>query len=359
MIDARLPSSLQALREDAGAPVDRDARISSPGLLLQRDANRGVGIADRVRLQDPRGLGRRSPAKLLSDSDRALRIEVELRGGVGGAARDPVIGEAEISAAPAVVADARNEESRGAVLLRGPDEPRGEEDGDGTRAERDVLHPGVVVQRDVGRREVEGPLRLRQVAGSEDSLLDPVGGGTDLLDRLRDHVVVGREVRGRVLEAARLVLDAEHSVASGQARRALVDDYVAVERRGLRREVVPRPVGGDLDVLVLDRDFARALPENVLLVVDRVLRRESDFAALLGHAETDLEGGLRLETGLERVGRSGGSLSEDRSGREQEHDCQGRRAPAAISLIDIATAHGAGLATTTNSATARSGEAPG
>jgi hypothetical protein len=117
-------------------------------------------------------------------------------------------------------------------------------------------------------------------------------------------VIRRRQVRRRVLELSGLLFDAKDGAGAGHPRRSLVDHDVALERRGFRREVVARAVGGDLHVLVLDRDLARALPVDVLFVVNRIPRRQPDLAPGFRDPELDLERRLRLEARLEGIRRT-------------------------------------------------------
>ena len=121
----------------------------------------------------------------------------------------------------------------------------------------------------------------------------------------------------------------EDRAVPGEAGRALVDDDVTLERRGLRRKVDARLVGRDLDVLVLDPDLLAPLPEDVLFVAHGTLRVKADLAPFLRRLELDLKArGLpeaRLE-GVRGVGLlpEGGRRNDHAQGRDEEESRGGR-----------------------------------
>ncbi len=325
VIEAQLPARLGLDRVDAERAVGKRAEaVAAVGRRLRkRHADRGRLVADHVALEEAGRLVRRAPARLDSPADRAVGERVELRRDVRRPARDPVVGEPEVAAPLVAVADAGHEHARRPVLLGGPDEVGRVEDRDRPGLERDVLHAGVVVERDRRLRQRERPLRVRHVAGREDAVVDAVGRLADLLDRVGDNVEGRREVRRRLLENPGLRVEAERAPAAREARRPLIDDDVPGQDGRLGREVVPRRVRLDLDVLVLDDDLFRALPELVLLELDGLLRVEADLAALLGRLELDLEVGPLLEARLEGIALRDGVLREGERDRDGESDGSG------------------------------------
>ena len=307
MVEAELPAGLGLDRVDAERAVGKRAEaVAAVGRRLrERHAHRRRLVADHVPLEEPRGLVGRPPAGLQPPADRAVGERVELRRDVGRAARDPVVGEPQVAASLVAVTDPRNEHARGPVFLGGPDEVGRVEEWDRPRFERHVLHARVVVERDRRFGEGERPIGVRHFAGREDTVADPVSRLPDLLDGVGHDVERRRQVRRRVLENPGLRVEVEGATAPGEPRRPLVDDDVPGQDRRLRREVVARGVGRDLDVLVLDDDVFAALPELVLLELRGLLRVEADLAALLRRLEPDLKVCPLLEAGLEGVALEG------------------------------------------------------
>ena len=301
VIEPHLPAVPRPSREHSRRSIGHRARFGRRRLLGGENANGGRRVVDFVPLEEARGLGGGRPAELLPEAVGTVREQVHVRRQVRGAPRDPVVGQAEIGPVTGAVAQPRHEKARRAVLPGRPDQVRRVEQRHRSRAEGDFLHVGVVVERDRRVRESEGPVGLRDIAGGEDAVVDPVGGLPDLLDPLGDDVVVGSEVRGRVLEPAGLRLELERGAAAGHPGRPLIDDHVPLERRRLRREVVPPLVGTDLHVLVIDLHLFGPLPGDVLLVMDGLLRIEADLPPFFRDPELDLEVRPGLEARLEGV----------------------------------------------------------
>ena len=162
VVEPQLPARLGLEHEDAEGPVRQRADpLVRRRRLGDRHADGRLLVAGDVALEDARRLGRGPPPRLLAEPDRAVGEGVELRREVGRPPRDPVVGQAEVSAAAIAPPDSGDEHARGAVLLRGPDEVWRVEDRHGAGAERDVLHARVVVQRDRRLPEREGPRRGR------------------------------------------------------------------------------------------------------------------------------------------------------------------------------------------------------
>jgi hypothetical protein len=155
VVQTHLPPRLRTKDEDAGGSVGHRAESVSPGRrrLRDGDADRGVLVPDGVALEDPGGLIRRTPPDLLGEPERAVGVRVDVGGDVGRTARDPVVREPEVAAAPVAVSDAGHQQPGRPVLLGRPDQVGRVEEGRRARSKRDVLHARVVVERHRRLRE--------------------------------------------------------------------------------------------------------------------------------------------------------------------------------------------------------------
>src|ERR1019366_2427475 len=250
-----------------------------------------------------------------------LRVKVARERGVGGARERPVMRHAEEPAPIRAVAEARDQEARGPVPQRRPDEIGRPEERNVTHQERHALEAREILERQPGAPDPEPPCRILAFAdltGGDDAVLEREAARPDLRERRAFQMEAALEVDAAVREDARLLDEGQLEPQALHPRSPLLERHVALGDDGLLLQAAMDASRPELHVLVLDRDeFAgRRIRGEEVLFDERLLPlrpsgvarvdRDTDRPAFLGQLEFRLEPAPLPEVRREGIGVEGG-----------------------------------------------------